>query len=258
MGVDKEYAKLLKEINREGVRKNNRTGVVTKSLFGKSISFDVSKYDIPVIHSRRINVSACKAEAEWFYKGVSLLEPLEKAGCNFYKNQFLSDEHGRRTVGNYVGYMLRQGPLGDQIAQVESKLRFPERSRRMVLSLHNDEAYTIMPSCITSVILSEGSVGIEALITYRSCDILVGLPNDILSMYFLVSKICEGSGLELTRMHISMADAHYYLSQASDMQFILEYYASTRLHGKTKLDHSLYKLEEYNKETVLHNMQIVL
>lgn len=227
----------------------NRTGVETLTIVGASMAFRVSDLVLPVLNSRRINIKACKAEADWYFDGCSDVIALEKEGCNFYRKHHIVDLFGGKTVGRYIGWMLRSGPLGDQISKVISEMKANPSSRRLVLSLFNHEYMsdkdTLMPSCITEIIFNVGESETKLHVIFRSSDYLVGLPNDVLSIYFLAQKICRAAKVpDVNIMGLYFANVHIYKTQFLD---------AIRLIDLDYLDYTSIKLNEaeierYNKE----------
>lgn len=259
MGLTADYTALLERVLTSGIKTDNRTGQATYSIFGEKLEVDVRNRRVPVINNRRINIEACEVEAKWFFDGESYLHSLEEAGCNFYRSHYMRDTKGERHVGDYIGYMLRGHRQGDQIESVKRKLE-GHRSRRMVLDLHNGygEVHSIMPSCITSIILTATSdTEIQAHITYRSCDILVGLPNDMVSMFYLVHLILDKTPYELTTMHIYMADAHIYSSQQDEATVVI---AKAKEDDYAVVYHndSIQSLMEYKSKVAPYNIYPVV
>lgn len=209
----------------------NRTKVDSVSIHGAAMSFRTCDgyggYTLPVLFSRYINVIACMAEAKWYFDGSSNVDLLEEQGCNFYRLHHTIDVDGTKTVGNYIGYMLRRGPLGDQIANIISELADP-KTRRAVINLFSyDYMYnmdTIMPSCITSITIEQCSNNTtHAYLNFRSSDYLVGLPNDVLSMYFLVNLICEAANIpRVSIMTLFFTNVHIYKSQFADALLLID------------------------------------
>lgn len=261
----REYHELLSRMLDEGIAAfyDTRTGVKALSVLGDNMRFAVSKHSIPLLGTRLINVTACLAEADWFYQGLSELRPLEAAGCNFYRKHFLTDPDGNRTVGNYIGYALRKGRFGDQIHTAVTELRYNELSRRNVMVLHDTETNSIMPSCISTVSLYRKALEVHVHVHYRSCDVLVGLPNDVLSMYFLGQMIATEANpnFEVTSMSVSFANAHIYETQlevAEGLVHAWNSYSWTASRPDVDVSIDLHGLVEYKATTPVNNLSPVV
>ena len=66
--ADKEYLNLCKTILEDGVTKDDRTGVGTKSIFGYQMKFDLTK-GFPLLTTKKINFNLVWSELLWFIKG---------------------------------------------------------------------------------------------------------------------------------------------------------------------------------------------
>lgn len=63
-----QYQELIRKVLDEGIDKEDRTGVGTKSIFGYQMRFDLSK-GFPLLTSKRVPFSLIKSELLWFLKG---------------------------------------------------------------------------------------------------------------------------------------------------------------------------------------------
>jgi len=66
--VDKEYLKLCQYILDNGIEKEDRTGVGTKSVFGYQMKFDLSE-GFPLLTTKKVNFNLVWSELLWFIKG---------------------------------------------------------------------------------------------------------------------------------------------------------------------------------------------
>lgn len=200
---------------------NERTNQDIIVQFNKSMTFSTLE-EAPLLKLRFINVKACKAEAKWFFNGSSDVSLLESQGCNFYRKHHLIKPDGSKTVGHYVGWMLRFGPHGDQITKVINTLLADPTSRRAVINLFDSNDESIMPSCITTIVFNLVNNKLHMNITYRSADFLIGLPNDMLSMYFLGQEIGKSLNAKVASMHVNFANLHIYSSQLGEAKNLYE------------------------------------
>lgn len=66
----KQYLDLLQDILNNGEQKDDRTGVGTISVFGRSIRFDLRE-SFPAVTTKKLAWKACKGELLWFLEGSS-------------------------------------------------------------------------------------------------------------------------------------------------------------------------------------------
>lgn len=206
--------KFLFDIDTQQVVYNERTKENTVVRFNESMTVS-TKNGAPLLNLRFINLEACWAEAHWFIQGSSDVEELEKNGCNFYRKHYITDPTtGKRTVGKYVGWMLRHGPHGDQFEYAVKELK-EEGNRRVVINLFDTNTESIMPSCITTIIINRVGKALHMNITYRSTDFLVGFPNDAVTMHALGTLIGVRIGAYVESIHFNFANLHIYGSQVN-------------------------------------------
>ncbi|MDO4813846.1 MAG: thymidylate synthase [Gemella sp.] len=95
--ADKEYLKLCKYIMDEGILKEDRTGVGTKSVFGYQMRFDLSK-GFPLLTTKKINFNLIWSELLWFIRGDTNIKFLLENNNNIwnewaFKKWIESDEY---------------------------------------------------------------------------------------------------------------------------------------------------------------------
>ena len=95
--VDKEYLKLCQNILDNGISKEDRTGVGTKSIFGYQMKFDLSK-GFPLLTTKKVNFNLVWSELLWFIKGDTNIKFLLQNKNNIwnewaFKKWIESDEY---------------------------------------------------------------------------------------------------------------------------------------------------------------------
>ena len=73
--ADKEYLELCKNILDNGINKEDRTGVGTKSIFGYQMKFDLNK-GFPLLTTKKVNFNLVWSELLWFIKGDTKIKFL--------------------------------------------------------------------------------------------------------------------------------------------------------------------------------------
>jgi thymidylate synthase len=150
---EKQYLRLLSEALTLGVRKDDRTGTGTRSLFGRQMRFDLGE-GFPLLTTKKVNWHAVVQELLWMLRGDTNIEPLQDAGVHIWDEW--ADEMGE--LGPVYGRQWRNwwamGPLGypmpvDQIQGVVQGLRDDPDSRRHIVSAWNveDLEFMALPPC---------------------------------------------------------------------------------------------------------------
>ena len=81
--LDKDYQNLLKDIMTNGVKKDDRTGTGTISVFGRQIRHDMSK-GFPLLTTKKMAIKTMMTELKWFLKGDTNIRYLVDSGCNIW------------------------------------------------------------------------------------------------------------------------------------------------------------------------------
>jgi thymidylate synthase len=111
MYICESYDNALKNILEEGVWKENRTGVRTKSVFGILSKYKINEY-FPLLTGRQLSYKACFAELLWFLSGSTNNNDLKELGCNFWTpwvDEEFEKKHGYESgdFGPVYGFQLR-------------------------------------------------------------------------------------------------------------------------------------------------------
>ena len=134
---ERQYLDILRELLEEGTRKGDRTGTGTRSLFGRSMRFDLSE-GFPLLTTKRIHVRSVVHELLWFLSGDTNVRYLRENGVSIWDEW--ADEDG--DLGPVYGKQWRSwakpdGGTIDQVSQVVDEIRRNPDSRRLVVSAWN-------------------------------------------------------------------------------------------------------------------------
>jgi len=81
--VDKQYLSLLKEVRENGIKKSDRTGTGTVSLFGRTLRFDMRE-GFPLLTTKKIHTKSVIHELLWFLKGSHNIKYLVDNDVNIW------------------------------------------------------------------------------------------------------------------------------------------------------------------------------
>jgi len=132
-----QYLSLMREVRDNGVKKEDRTGTGTLSLFGHQMRFDLSE-GFPVITTKKLHLRSIIHELLWFLRGDSNIQYLKDNGVSIW--DAWADENGE--LGPVYGVQWRNWPKPDgghvdQISQIMQQLKENPDSRRIMLSAWN-------------------------------------------------------------------------------------------------------------------------
>ncbi len=208
------YLQLMRHVLENGVRKEDRTGTGTLSVFGYQMRYDLNA-GFPLVTTKKVHLRSIIHELLWFLRGDTNIRYLRENGVTIWDEW--ADEKG--DLGPIYGYQWRSWPTPrgehvDQIAQVVEQLRHNPDSRRIIVSAWNvaqlDEM--ALPPCHTlfQFYVAEGRLSCQ--LYQRSADIFLGVPFNIASYSLLTLMMAQVTGLKPGEFIHTLGDAHLYLN----------------------------------------------
>lgn len=210
----KQYLDLLDRILNEGVRKEDRTGTGTLSIFGNQMRFNM-KDGFPLLTTKKLHLKSIIHELLWFLKGDTNVKYLQENGVRIW-NEW-ADENGE--LGPVYGHQWRAWPdysggVIDQISNVVNQIRYTPDSRRMIVSAWNvaEVDKMALPPCHTmfQFYVAEGKLSLQ--LYQRSADTFLGVPFNIASYALLLMMMAQVTGLEAGDFVHTTGDTHLYLN----------------------------------------------
>lgn len=204
-----QYLDLLKDIMENGVDKMDRTGVGTRSVFGRQMRFDLSK-GFPLVTTKKVHLKSIIYELLWFLKGDTNIKYLQEHGVRIW-NEW-ADENGE--LGPVYGSQWRNwnGEGIDQIADVIERLKKTPNDRRMIVSAWNvgKIAEMHLPPCHMMFQFYVANNKLSCMLYQRSCDMFLGVPFNIASYALLTMMMAQVCGYEPGEFVHTLGDTHIY------------------------------------------------
>ncbi len=216
----KQYHDLLQHILENGVKKEDRTGTGTISVFGYQMRFDLNE-GFPALTTKKLHLRSIIHELLWFLKGETNIQYLKDNNVSIWDEW--ADENGN--LGPVYGSQWRSWPTADgrhidQIKQVIDQLKNNPDSRRIIVSAWNVGEIENMklPPChaFFQFYVAEGKLSCQ--LYQRSADTFLGVPFNIASYALLTMMMAQVCGLQPGDFVHTLGDAHLYsnhLEQAS-------------------------------------------
>lgn len=205
----KQYLDLLRDVLENGVDKLDRTGVGTRSVFGRQMCFDLNK-GFPLMTTKKMHLKSIIHELLWFIKGDTNIKYLQDNGVRIW-NEW-ADENG--DLGPIYGSQWRNWNNDgiDQLANVIETLKHNPNDRRMIVSAWNVSKIPDMklPPCHMLFQFYVANNKLSCMLYQRSCDMFLGVPFNIASYALLTMMIAQVCGLELGEFVHTLADTHIY------------------------------------------------
>ncbi|MEZ5541984.1 MAG: thymidylate synthase [Pseudomonadota bacterium] len=218
----KQYLDLMRHVRDHGVRKEDRTGTGTLSVFGYQMRFDLAA-GFPLVTTKKLHLRSIIHELLWFLRGDTNIRYLHENNVTIWDEW--ADASGE--LGPVYGYQWRSWPTADgrhidQISQVIDQIRHNPDSRRIIVSAWNVAAIDSMalPPCHAFFQFYVASGRLSCQLYQRSADIFLGVPFNIASYALLLQMMAQVTGLEAGDFVHTFGDAHLYLNhlEQADLQ----------------------------------------
>lgn len=214
----KTYLNLLKDVNQNGIGKDDRTGTGTRSVFGRQVRYDLSE-GFPLLTTKKVHLKSIIHELLWFLKGDTNVKYLNDNGVKIWDEW--ADENGE--LGPIYGkqWTAWEGKGGlkiNQIAQAVETIKNNPDSRRIIVSGWNvADLQTLIkgeksapPPChlLFQFYVVDGKLSCQ--LYQRSADIFLGVPFNIASYALLTLMIAQVTGLTPGEFIHTFGDLHIY------------------------------------------------
>ncbi len=208
----RQYHDLLRLVLETGVRKSDRTGTGTLSVFGHQSRYDLSD-GFPMLTTKKLHLKSIVHELLWFLKGDTNIAYLKQNGVSIWDEW--ADETG--DLGPVYGHQWRSWPARDggtidQISQVVAQIRANPDSRRLIVTAWNPadvERMALPPChCLFQFWVAEGRLSCQ--LYQRSADIFLGVPFNIASYALLTLMVAQVTALKPGEFIHTLGDAHLY------------------------------------------------
>ena len=205
----KQYLDLLQDIMDNGVDKIDRTGVGTRSVFGRQMRFDLSK-GFPLVTTKKVHLKSIIYELLWFIKGDTNVKYLQDNGVRIW-NEW-ADANGN--LGPVYGSQWRNwnGDGIDQLADVIERIKHNPNDRRMIVTAWNPSKIGQMklPPCHMMFQFYVANGKLSCMLYQRSCDMFLGVPFNIASYALLTMMIAQICDLKAGEFIHTLGDTHIY------------------------------------------------
>ena len=280
----KQYLDLLKLVKETGIKKEDRTGTGTISIFGHQMRFNLQD-GFPLMTTKKVNLDSIIHELLWFIRGDTNIRYLVQNGVNIWNDwpfQSWLNETGQadkyamhsrewkemmktfvETIIKDEGFASQYGDLGpvygkqwrdfegvDQLEQVIEDIKNSPDSRRLIVSAWNPKDIPVMiksglPPCHTLFQFYVSNGRLSCQLYQRSADVFLGVPYNIASYALLTLMIAKVSGLEPGEFVHSFGDTHIYLNHLEQVEEQL-----------SRDPHSLPQLKIKNNRSSLFEFEI--
>lgn len=219
----RQYQELLRHILDHGVKREDRTGVGTLSLFGHQSRYNLAE-GFPMVTTKKLHMKSILHELLWFLKGDTNVKYLQDNGVSIW-NEW-ADAQGN--LGPVYGKQWRSwatpdGRTIDQIQEVVSQIKTNPMSRRLIVNAWNvgELSQMALPPCHLLFQFYVGEGKLSCQLYQRSADVFLGVPFNIASYALLTMMVAQVTGLKPGDFVHTLGDAHLYLNHLEQAQLQL-------------------------------------
>ena len=253
----KQYLDLMRHIRDSGVRKEDRTGTGTMSVFGYQMRFPLEE-GFPLVTTKKVHLKSIIHELLWFIRGDTNIRYLVQNGVNIWNDwpfqnwlketkqdkeysmysqawrdkmkEFIerikedkkfSDQYG--DLGPVYGQQWRNFQGIDQLNGLINDINKSPDSRRLIVSAWNPRDIPVMeksglPPCHTLFQFYVAEGKLSCQLYQRSADVFLGVPFNIASYALLTMMIAQATGLKLGDFVHTFGDAHLYVNHLEQVE----------------------------------------
>ena len=220
----KQYLDLLRDIMDNGTVKHDRTGVGTRSVFGRQMRFDLEE-GFPLLTTKKVHLKSIIYELLWFISGDTNIKYLRDHGVTIWDEW--ADADGN--LGPVYGHQWRSWPAPDgrsidQLSQVIDTIKNNPDSRRMMVTAWNPgevDRMALPPChCLFQFYVADGRLSCQ--LYQRSADTFLGVPFNIASHALLTMMIAQVCGLRPGEFVHTTGDTHLYLNHMDQVRLQLQ------------------------------------
>jgi len=209
--VQEQYRGLLSSLVHGGKQKNDRTGVGTRSVFGRILRHDMSA-GFPLLTTKKIYFNHAVTEILWILQGRSDIGYLNDNGLTYWNADYERSGKTDGTLGPVYGVQWRNFNGVDQITKLIREIKKNPSSRRLMVNAWNaaDLDDMALPPCHYGfqVYINDGKM--DLMWNQRSADVFLGLPYDLAMYGLLLLMLAKGTDYTPGQLIVSLGDCHLY------------------------------------------------
>lgn len=218
----RQYLDLLEDVLENGKGKSDPHGVGSIAVCGRTMRFDLSKGEFPMLTTKKLSFKFIAYELLWFLRGDSNVQFLHDHGVTIW-DEWATPEITKKMhlplgdVGRIYGAQWRHwkttdGKEIDQIKNLISGLKeHPDWRRHMVTAWNPEDVDKVFVApChgIFKCFAVDGELSLHLF--QRSADVFLGVPYNIASYSLLLLMIAQVTGLKPKEFIHTMSDVHIY------------------------------------------------
>jgi thymidylate synthase len=248
-----QYLELMRHVLDTGVKKEDRTGTGTLSVFGYQMRFDLNA-GFPLVTTKKCHMRSIIHELLWFLKGETNIAYLTDNNVKIWDGWATDDgELGPVYGKQWRSWEGADGQVIDQISELVEQIKTNPDSRRLIVSAWNpavlpdtlfspkenaEQGRQALPPCHTmfQFYVLEGKLSCQ--LYQRSADVFLGVPFNIASYALLTMMLAQVCDLQLGDFIHTLGDAHLYVNhlEQAKLQLTREPYPLPKMIINSSID----------------------
>ena len=218
----RQYLDLLKNVLENGKGKSDPHGVGSIAVCGRTMRFDLSKGEFPMLTTKKLSFKFIAYELLWFLRGETDVKFLHDHGVTIWdewatpeitaKMHLPIGDVGRIYGAQWRHWKTTDGKEIDQIKNLIDGLKeHPDWRRHMVTAWNPEDVDKVFVApChgIFKCFAVDGELSLHLF--QRSADVFLGVPYNIASYSLLLLMIAQVTGLKPKEFIHTMSDVHIY------------------------------------------------
>ncbi len=246
----RSYLDILRRTLDHGVRKTDRTGTGTYSLFGPQMRFDLSR-GFPLVTTKKCHIRSIVHELIWFLRGETNTRYLKDNKVTIWDAWADADgELGPVYGKQWRSWSTADGRSVDQIAKVVDLIKKDPDSRRLIVSAWNvgELDKMALPPChlLFQFYVADGKLSCQ--LYQRSADLFLGVPFNIASYALLTCMMAQVTGLKPGEFVHTLGDAHIYRNHLDQVK--LQLTREPKALPRLKLDPAVKSVFDFKFENI--------
>lgn len=233
--IEVQYLKLLNDIMKNGVVKEDRTGTGTISIFGRQIRHDMS-LGFPLLTTKKMPLKVISTELKWFLRGDTNIKFLHENNCHIWDGDYEKSGRTDGELGPIYGkqwrrweesdehidgesYMMYNGI--DQIKNLIEQIKTNPDSRRLMVNAWNVgelDKMTLPPCHYGFQMYVRDKKYLSLMWNQRSVDTFLGLPFNIASYAMLLKIIAKEVNMIPDELIGNLGDVHVYSNHVKQVK----------------------------------------
>ena len=252
-----KYHDIYKE---KGVKKEDRTGTGTISVFGYQMRFNLQE-GFPLVTTKKLHLRSIIHELIWFINGETNIKYLKENSVTIWDEW--ADNNGN--LGPIYGHQWRNWNSDgiDQLQDVIYSLKNNPSSRRMIVTAWNPNIIpdssksfsdnvkngkAALPPCHAFFQFYVSDNKLSCQMYQRSADVFLGVPFNIASYALLTHMIAQVCEYDVGDFIHSFGDTHIYLNHLEQVD--LQLTRDPMKLPKLKLNPLVKKIEDFKYEDI--------